>query len=158
MHLVDLKHYVAFLNDIYSSIPPNVSIFHPLDPFLIHQAKQMQMHLDYFKPLNKRSLNSIGSTWKWIVGNPDLVILEQKINNGLQKNNEQVIINRMSLEKINEITIRSDEILRSAKISQDEKDSSITKLKYKLDILKDEIVNLQYAVHWQFCVRVVVAF
>uniref|UniRef100_A0A1A9VL48 Uncharacterized protein n=1 Tax=Glossina austeni TaxID=7395 RepID=A0A1A9VL48_GLOAU len=79
VHVVDLKRYVALMNHIYSLITENVSISHPLDTFLIHQAKQMQMYLDYFKPLNKRSLNFIGSTWKWMVGNPDLVILEQKI-------------------------------------------------------------------------------
>lgn len=150
IHVVDLGNYETLIDNIDSAVKSNVSTSHPIHPYLIHEIQQIRNHLEYLKPRNKRSLNFIGSAWKWVAGNPDhddFAIIEQKINNVLENNNRQVIINKMSLEKINEITSRTNEILKFTK-SIDWKDSLIDKLKYKLNIVKDEIINLQYAIHW----------
>lgn len=150
IHVVNLSDYEALINDISSAIKLNVTTSHPIYPFLIHEIDQIKIHLSYLRPRNKRSLNFVGSAWKWVAGNPDhddFEILQLKIDNVLQNNNRQVVINRMSLEKINEITQSTNEVLRFV-ISETSKDSLINNLKYKLDIIRNEIMNLQYAIHW----------
>lgn len=107
------------------------------------------MHIDSLKPRNKRSLDFIGSAWKQVAVNPDhadFEIIEQKINNVLESNTRQVIITRMSLEKLNELTSKSNRILKSV-ISEESRNYLINKLKYKLEIIKDEILSLKYAIN-----------
>lgn len=55
--------------------------------------------------------------------------------------NRKVIINRISFEQINGITLRMNEILKTIQ------DWYINKLKSKLDVVQEEIVNPQYVVH-----------
>lgn len=52
-------------------------------------------------------------------------------------NNKQVIINKLSTEKINELTKITNEIVKNR--NENTYDNMIKKLKYNLDILKEEI-------------------
>ena len=81
---------------------PNSNI--PMFPFLSYEIQQIQTHLNRLSPnpRNKRSIELIGSAWKWIAGTPDkhdFQIINEKINNVISNNNQQRIINNLLLVK-----------------------------------------------------------
>lgn len=151
IHIIETDKFQNLIDNLQESIYGNVSESHFLRPFLIHEITELQGYLDRLKPRARRSLNFIGSAWKWIAGNPDhddFVILTGKTDQVLINNNKQVVINRLTLEKINELTRATNEIIKNVNYNDNIKEKLITKLKLKLDILKEEIVNIQYAIHW----------
>jgi hypothetical protein len=125
---------------------------HPLKLFVFHEIYQVIDMLDEFNPnRSKRSLNFIGSTWKWISGSPDhddLVMIKKKFNNILENNNRQVIINKTYNDRINNITSLTNQIIEKLRTEKDFSNSLIFKLQYKLKLIKEEITNIKYAVHW----------
>lgn len=147
IHVIETEDYQNVINTLQQHLRQNINQSHPLYPYLQHELTQLQRHLDRIKPRVKRSLNFIGSTWKWIAGNPDhddFEIIEQKINNVLSSNNRQVVINNLSLKKIDELTENTNKIIKIVKTNE----NFITMLKMKIDLLKEEIVNVNYAIHW----------
>lgn len=66
----------------------------------------------------------------------------------MQNNNNQVLINKLTIDKISEIT---DITNNKTKIIQNEKyieRNSFLQLKYKFEIIKEELLNIAYAIHW----------
>ncbi|XP_036348053.1 uncharacterized protein LOC118757450 [Rhagoletis pomonella] len=108
--------------------------------------------LNRIKPKRfKKSINTIGKVWKWIAGNPDhddLVTLESQINNIIDNNNNQVTINKIVFDRINKITAVSNKILKAVQSSEDIQHNVAVELKYKLRVIKEEIINIDYAIHW----------
>lgn len=153
IHIIDIDKYQETINSLQNILSQNITKHHFLHPFLTHELTEIQGYLDRLKPnvKNKRSLNFIGSAWKWIAGNPDhddFEIITQKTNEVLENNNKQVVINKLSLRKINELTQITNEIIKSINYSDVNRDRLSSKLKFKIEILKQEIVNIQYAIHW----------
>lgn len=150
IHTIETDNYQNLINKIELSLYHNVSRTHPLYPFLSHETDQLQSHRDRIKPRIKRSLNFIGSAWKWIAGNPDhddFEIIEQKMNNVLQSSNRQVLINKLSMENINDLAKTTNQIVKYIKSNEIVNESFIATLKYKIQILK-ELLNIHYAIHW----------
>lgn len=151
IHIIETDEYQDLIDSMRITVSQNISAHHFLRPFLIHEITEIQGYLDRLKPKIKRSLNFIGSAWKWIAGNPDhddFEIITQKTNQVLFNNNKQVVINKLSMEKINELTKTTNEIIKNLNINDNSKEKLITNLKMKMDIIKEEIVNVQYAIHW----------
>lgn len=151
IHIIETDEYQELIDSMRITVSQNISEHHFLRPFLIHEITEIQGYLDRLKPKMKRSLNFIGSAWKWIAGNPDhddFEIITQKTNRMLANNNKQVVINKMSLEKINELTATTNEIIKHMNYNETTKEKLITNLRLKISILKEEIVNIQYAMHW----------
>lgn len=149
IHIIEPDRYQQLVDDLHEIIQQNVNKSHILYPFLSHELNNIESHLDRLKPRVRKSLNFIGTAWKWIAGNPDhedFQIISNKINNVLVNNNKQVIINKLSTEKINELTKITNEIVKNR--NENTYDNMIKKLKYNLDILKEEIINIQFAIHW----------
>lgn len=113
---------------------------------------QTQDYLTRLKPkINKRSINALGTAWKWLSGSPDeedFRVLTDHINNALENNNNQIIINKVINERMNNITEISNKILALLKSKENIQHDVAINIKYKLQILKDEIVNINYAIHW----------
>lgn len=66
------------------------------------------------------------------------------MNNVLTNNNKQVIINQLYNERINNITKITNSILNEIK-----KDNQLANdIQYKLKLIKEELVNIRYAIHW----------
>ena len=94
------KDYVAFNKNVEKEL-----IF-PHVQFLIDKINNKILNLKVKKPKNKRSINWIGSAWKWVAGSPDhqdMEIIENHINNTLINNNKQVIINLQFSNELNQI-------------------------------------------------------
>lgn len=151
--MIDIEIYETTLNNLEATLKTSTTSNHILSPVLSFEISRIRTYLDRLKinDRNKRSLDFIGSAWKWIAGNPDhhdYEIITNKMNNVLSNNNNQIIINKMSLDKINELTNVTNKIIKSFKENELNNSELILKIKYKLDVIKEEIVNVVYAIHW----------
>lgn len=155
IHIIDINGYQELIDNLQETLQKDVSPSHFLHPLLNHELTELQAYLDRLKPKTKRSLNFIGSAWKWIAGNPDhddFDILTHKTNRLLRNNNKQVVINKLTIEKIKELTHVTNNLLEIYKKNNGNNDSTkeqlVTLLKYKLNTVKEEIMNIQHAMHW----------
>lgn len=151
IHIIDTDRYQEIIDTIKVKVDEDVNGAHYLRPFITYELLELQGYLDRLKPKTKRSLNFIGTAWKWIAGNPDhddFEIIKMKTDEMLANNNKQVVINKLSLEKINELIGTTNEILKNVNYNETMRDRMIHGLKLKIDMLKTEIVNIQYAIHW----------
>lgn len=151
IHIIELEGYEKLIASLEDTLYPESN--HSLYPFLSHEVQVIKNHLQRLKikTKNKRSLNFIGTAWKWIAGSPDHhdhEIIKNKMNNVLINNNRQTVINKLTVGRINEITNITNKILRTLKENSQDKDRIIWEIKYKLDIIKEEVVNVAYALHW----------
>lgn len=117
--------------------------------------QQIQDLFTNLKPIkktkSKRSLNFIGSAWKWIAGNPDhhdFTTIKQKMNNMLSNNNNQVVINRLYNERINNITRITNEIQKLLKDDNKLNNELLLKVQYRLKLMKEELRDVNYAIQW----------
>lgn len=155
IHIIETNEYQKLINTLQETFDRDVSPNHFLQPLLQREITELQSYIDRVKPRSKRSLDFIGSAWKWIAGNPDhedFEILTKKTNKVLKNNNKQVIINKLTIDKINELTRVTNGILESVNKSHNGNNSLKEQLgmilKYKLDTVKEELTNIQHAMHW----------
>lgn len=97
----------------------------------------------------KRSLNFIGSAWKWIAGNPDhddYIIMSDKIEDIVLNNNNQVVINKAHNDRINTLTNVTNEIINMIRKDKSFEIELVLGLQYKLKLVKEEIINTIYAI------------
>lgn len=138
------------MQNIEDLLYTNATASHPLRPFLAQQILDINNLIKRIRPkVNKRSLDFIGSAWKWIAGSPDkhdLDILNQKIDNILDNNNRQMVINELTVKRIQEISNVTNEILRIKREGWAE--MLINKLDKELQIVEKELRNIEYAIQW----------
>lgn len=152
IHIIELDKHQTFLDRMRAILDKELTNDHPLHPYLKHELDEIQTLMDSLKTnRSKRSLNFIGSTWKWIAGNPDhddFEVIKDKMNNVLENNNKQVIINQLYNERINNITRMANEITNTIHKENKMNDQLAINVQYKLKLMKEEIVNIKYAIHW----------
>lgn len=152
IHVIELDKFQKFIDETSTIIQEHLTESNHLYPYMNHEISQIQESLNRIKPRrSKRSLNFIGSAWKWIAGNPDhddFVIIKQRMNNVLENNDKQVVINKIYNERINNLTKITNEIENSLRKESSVKNNFILSLKYKLKIIKEELINIEYAIHW----------
>lgn len=153
IHVINIALYQKLIEEIEMNINQYINRTHILYPYLLNEITQTKDVLYRLKIKNRtrRSLNFIGSAWKWIAGNPDhddFEILKEKTNGLLENNNNQTIINKLTTEKINEIRDVTNKILKMIKTSSEVGNDLMLSYKYKLEILKEEVKNVEYAINW----------
>lgn len=70
------------------------------------------------------------------------------LENLVSNSNKQLITNRQTVGRINELPKRNNEILSSIQGLDKIKLATDLKLKFILGMLKDDLVNIEYALHW----------
>lgn len=152
IHTIDLDKYEEFIDQANATLLSTNIKSHILFPLLQFELTQIKDILTYIKPKrNKRSLNFIGSAWKWLAGSPDhddLVLIENKANNLIENNENQIVINELYNKRINNITIVTNKILKEIRENKYLDNELLVTLKYKIKIIKEELVNIKYAIHW----------
>lgn len=153
IHVIEIDKYDELLRQIESHISEHINRNHILFPFLSQKINSIKnnIHRLQIKNRHPRSINSIGSAWKWIAGNPDhddFLLLNDKINKVLQNTNDQVIINKLTKEKIKEITNVTNNILKIVKDRGEIDEDLFLNYKYKLDLIEEETKNIEYAINW----------
>lgn len=151
IHDIDLSQYAESLLEIEDTIKTNINTNNSLLIYLQHEVSQTKDLLHNLRPRTKRSIDILGTAWKWLAGTPDhddFMTLHAKTNNVLKNNNQQVIINNVFQDKINNVTRIMNHIKNFVETNEKYKDELVLSLQYKLKLIKEELTNINYAVHW----------
>lgn len=152
LHVINLTEYATIIEELRTEFDKNIPSSHPLHPFIMEEINNTIINIHNIIPNSrgKRSLNFIGSAWKWVAGNPDhddLVAINNKFEEVIENNNQQLIINKDILQRINNITKVSNSIIKILKGSSEMQTVLILQYKFKIDIIKEEIENINKAIH-----------
>ena len=132
------------LKRLNNTLRTDVSQENPLYPFLEQEligidTELMQLRINSRSKRARRSIDQIGTVWKWLARTPDhqdFEIARDKINNVLINNVRQIIINNIINEKFNEVTRNTNKIIKIyEEISPDNVKTTI--LLKKLEIFKE---------------------
>lgn len=129
-------------------IQKEIDVTFPHIRFLINKIENKILNLKNKKLKTKRSINWIGSAWKWIAGTPDhhdMEIIDHHINKILKNNNRQVIINSQFCDKINQLIKSFNQLLKNGKHNVVKIPENII---LKLQYMDEELTNIAYAIHW----------
>ncbi|XP_046810940.1 uncharacterized protein LOC124420803 [Lucilia cuprina] len=146
IHVIDLQKYIEMTADISSTVQKHIPPSRNKE-FILHHMLQIQERLSELTNEKRRTCKSIdwiGSAWKWVAGNPDATdwntILKSQ-ESIIANNNEQYKINKelhqtmnQAVEKINELIVRLNNITSGKDLAFVEQ-STIN----EIIILKDEI-------------------
>lgn len=145
-----MDQYEKVTSDIATTLNTDAFKNDPLYPYLSHELLQTQELLSNLKPkIEKRSLNFIGTAWKWVAGNPDhedFLTIQDKMNSVLKNNNQQVIINKSLTDRLNNLTLISNKIEKFVQTNENFRNEHLSSLQYKLKLIKEELINIKYAI------------
>lgn len=151
IHVLNLTNYESAINqletEVYTKIMRNSTIL----PFLLHDMTQVKQQLEIIKPRKKRSLDILGTAWKWLAGTPDHEdheIVLDRIKGLLENNEKQRIINKNTVDRINSITNSTNAIIKAIQTIEEVRKIQEDAIVNKLRILKEEIINVEYALQW----------
>lgn len=117
---------------------------------LLHQTKQISQWISELKgqkSRSRRSINWIGSAWKWIAGSPDATDWDQIVksqNQVINNNNQQYKINRVLMETSQQMLNEFNKIVEHLK--EDEDDKMQQTLYNRLTLIKEEVKEIIRAV------------
>lgn len=153
IHVIEISKYGEVLKQIKEHISQYINRTHILFPYLSREITLIKdnLHRLEIKHRNPRSINAIGTAWKWIAGNPDhddFQILKDTMNKILRNENNQVIINKLTSEKIEELRTATNEIVKLVKSNVEIENELLLNYKFKLDVLEEELRNIEYAINW----------
>lgn len=151
IHVLNLTQYESIIQEIESEIQNKILRNSTLMPFFLHDIEQMKKHLEIIRPRKKRSINFLGTAWKWVAGTPDYddhKIVVQKMEGLLENNERQRIINREVLERVNVLTNTTNHIIKTIQSLEEVRRIQEETITNKLRLLKEEIVNVEYALQW----------
>lgn len=151
LHFIDVDEYATTLEQIKTSLRNNIPPSHPLLPFLLEDIRSITSLINRLtlSKRHTRAINEIGTVWKWLAGSPDhddFQILADKMNNVIENNNNQIIINERLIEQVNNVTITNNKILKSLKSNENMQNTLILNEKYKIDVIKEKIKNINIAI------------
>lgn len=152
IHAIDLDEYEKITLHLLSTMNIDIYKKHHLYPYISHELDQIQNLIENLRPRkSKRSLDFIGSAWKWVAGNPDhedFITIKEKVTNVLENNNRQVVINNLITERINNLTEVNNNLINLVKSDLEINNKMALDLSYKVKLLKEDLQNVNYAIHW----------
>lgn len=114
--MIDLKQYQNTLEKINATAKTKLKSYDPILPFIMEEVKKSQTLIDNLRVKNKKKGHI-----EMLAGSPDRRdIIQEKINGVLTNNNNQVILNRAIIKKINNITQVTNSITNSLKYEGNE--------------------------------------
>lgn len=154
IHLINLDQIQTALDILHEHTEKSLKRS-PLYATLHHEINTtihtFQTITAFPKTRKTRSLNWLGSGWKYIAGSPDhddLVMIEQNLDKLIDNNNQQVIINKQLEERINKLTSVSNALTNSIHKSSSVSIEIAISLHNQIRLLKEEIINIRYAIQW----------
>uniref|UniRef100_W8ARF0 Retrovirus-related Env polyprotein from transposon gypsy n=2 Tax=Ceratitis capitata TaxID=7213 RepID=W8ARF0_CERCA len=155
IHIIDIQAYRNVLENITDMIEKSYPPENPIYPTLQHEAQQALEMLEIVEPIQnpriRRSFDILGTAWKYLAGSPDHDDLNM-INNNLDKlitnNNNQIFINNAVKNQINKLTEITNNILQSIKNDNMIANEIALNLQNRLRLIKEEIINIKYAIQW----------
>lgn len=152
IHVFDVEEYETAFHNLSNQVN-EIETTNILYPFLAFELSKAEANLRRLRPFQRktRSIEILGTAWKWLAGTPDHndhEIITNKINEQLENNNKQIVINRVLNDRLNQITQITNTIIKTGKDNPEFKNQKITTLKYKIHAFKEELNNLIYAIDW----------
>lgn len=150
IHVIEINKYVELVNTLNSELmklPKENTAF----PFMLEEISQLKTQIKRMMPRKRRSLDILGTAWKWLAGSPDHEdhrIIEDHIQGLLTNNERQRIINKGIIDRINRVTKVTNSIMKSVNASEEVQKTLEDNLTNKIRILKEEITNIEYALQW----------
>ena len=155
IHLIKIDKYDNFLTDTYNYINTHIPKNNILFPILKQETEQTMDIMQTLKPskhlLLKRSINALGTLWKYIAGSPDhedLEIINRNLLRLNDNNDDQVVINKLFNERINNLTLITKEISNSINKEYDDIKEIIINIQNKVRLIKEQLINIRYAIQW----------
>lgn len=152
---MNLQQYEDFLNTIQNHTENIIKHSNPFYPVLLHEIHQTFDILYTIKPNKnnraKRAFNFIGTAWKYLAGSPDhddFELFSSKINEQSENNNKQIIINQSLMDRMNNLTKLTNELSNLIKTDNEILDETANIIQNKVRILKEELINIKYAIQW----------
>ena len=125
----------------------------PFSEILRYKLNNLKNNFKMIRPnttRHKRSIDAVGSAWKWIAGSPDakdLKIISTSINQLTDGNNEQISINQQIDHQLSRMTQRMNEISQIANISiNTTRELETLKLITNIDTINNVLEGIQDAV------------
>lgn len=153
VHIIDLDHVQLTMGKLTDYIDQDFNddkSYHLLN-YELTQTKNLLDTVILAKTRKTRSINLIGTAWKYVAGSPDhddLVALTDGINDLTDNNNRQVIINRQLENRMNLLTDVTTKIQNSIRKDSTLKDELAIRLQNQIRLVKEEIVNIKFAIQW----------
>lgn len=150
INLTSLELTIQTLTNIaYNKISENNS----LKDIVKHKIRDVYSNFYQIRPqVNRRTKrwDAIGSTWKWIAGNPDaqdLRIINTTINELIDENNKQYTVNEQLGQRIQQLTNTINNIAKNYHINQITLDelNTIT-LILNMDVINKILLDIQDAI------------
>lgn len=155
IHPINLDDYDKFLQETKLYVDKDIPATNPLHSTMYYELQQTIDLLETLKSLKPkrqvRSINILGTIWKYIAGSPDhddAEYIYKTLDEMSTNNNKQIIINKDFANQVNNITKIVNTFSNAIK-----KDSSIVRedieiIRNKIRIIKESIINIKYAIQW----------
>lgn len=155
IHHINISQYNSFLDTVKEAIkiiPPENTLL----PLLEHEFSQTLELIESIKPLisdkrHTRSIDALGTVWKYIAGTPDhedFEIVTQNMNTLNRNNNKQTIINSQLSSQINKLISVTNTLTNRIKKNDNIEIEVIMNLQTKLRLIKEEVINVKYALQY----------
>lgn len=150
INLTDLEFTIQTLTNIaYKKISENNS----LKDIVRHKIKDVYSNFYQIRPqVNHRTKrwDAIGTTWKWIAGNPDaqdLRIINTTLNQLIDENNKQYTVNEQLGQRIQQLTNTINRIVENYHINQIAlKELDVITLILNVDVINKILLDIQDAI------------
>lgn len=150
IHTINLEEYEKVVAEIKSIVKFRTKDSGTLGLQMEHQLSQIENLLDQLRikksQKNKRSINWIGSAWKWVAGNPDATDWDKiliKTSDLLENNNKQYTVNEYLIKTTNSLLDDYNKII--AETNKDDTHKYAQTLYNKLGLIKEEISQIVMA-------------
>lgn len=150
IHTINLNEYEQAVANIKSTMHYRTKNTGTLNLQIEHQLAIIENLLDQLhiktNTKTKRSINWIGSAWKWIAGNPDATDWDNILNQTdtiINNNNKQYTINEYLIKTTNNLVDDYNRIITEADTDDTTRHAQI--LFNKLGLIKDEIAQIVMA-------------
>lgn len=116
IHTINLSEYTTIANNITTLVEQHMPPSQNKDVLKYHliQIQQRISELQGIRNRNRRSINWIGSAWKWVAGSPDATDWDTILgsqNALISNNNELYKINSQLLDTTNEVVLKTNQLI-----------------------------------------------
>lgn len=155
IHPIDINSYDNFLQDTKAYINKNIPETNPLLPTLNYELERTLDLLETVKIVKPkrqiRSFNILGTIWKQIAGSPDhddAELIYKTLDQLTSNNNRQMVINTAFSNQLNNITKFINKISNAISKNEMILEETIEILRNKIRLVKEDIINIKYAIQW----------
>lgn len=155
VHPINLDAYDKFLQETKLYADRHIPVTNPLRSTMYYELQQTIDLLDTIKTVTPRrqvrSINILGTVWKYIAGSPDhddAEYIYKTLDEMATNNNKQIIINNDFADQVNNITKMVNVLSNAIKKDTSIVGEDIEILRNKIRLIKEGIINIKYAIQW----------